>query len=554
MDTKEQRNTNEEIGVGRVVNFRPVFLCVLFLLLGIFVAYLQVVEKGNALLSIVLVLLLPLPFFFFVRKKQRFFVCVAVLYAAFLLGNGVFSSVVGRYQDAPTYNGEYYVVGIVTEKNPTSSGGELVLTDLTIDGEQVDGQMTINANKSIFTALDFCDEVKLLLDVSTYNRIEGNYGFRAEAIADGQIYRGSNVAWYEVQGRAFRPFSYLRGKLQDTLYASMGDEGAAVATAILFGNTSGIEEGLLENVRYGGIAHVFAVSGLHIGSAFAFCLFLFRRNRIPAPFRFIITASVLLLYGGICGYSASVVRAIITCLVGYGCTLLGVKYDPLESLSLAALIVFTLYPTLVFGVGAQLSFGACLGILLLAKPLRVYMEKCGKTIFSAVRKLCKKPIKSKSVDMFRRNSSPQPLWVEALEKGCSFLSVSFAAQIATIPILYNAFGYFSVASIFLNCLYVPLMSVSFSWLLLLTVISTLFPLAAGGFMYIPNLCINLFMLPFHMLELQVGIIEGSGLSTQAVLCYYGGWIFVSDKFHLKKWQKWGMVGVFFLSFIICLLL
>jgi competence protein ComEC len=298
---------------------------------------------------------------------------------------------------------------------------------------------------------------------------------------------------------------------------------------------------------------VFAVSGLHIGSAFAFCLFLLRRNRIPAPVRFIITASVLLLYGGICGYSASVVRAIITCLVGYGCTLLGVKYDPLESLSLAALIVFTLYPTLVFGVGAQLSFGACLGILLLSKPLRIGMEKCGKAVFQAIRKACKKPPKPQSVDMFRRNTPPKPLWVDALEKVCGFLSVSFAAQIATMPILYNAFGYFSVVSIFLNCLYVPLMSVSFSGLLLLTVLSALIPLAAGVLTYVPNLCINLFMLPFHILELQTGIVAGSGLSTQAVLCYYGGWTFVSDKFHLKKWQKWGTVGMFAVGFVICLI-
>ena len=554
MSTEALKNTNEETKVGRVVNLRPIFLCTLFLLFGIFVAYFQVVEEGEVFWWIVLVLVLPLPFFFFVKKQRRFFVCIVVLYAAFLLGNGLFSAAVGRYQDVPSYNGEYYVVGTVVEKNSTSSGGELLLTNLTIDGRQVRGQMTVDVHKTVFTALDFCDEVKLLLNVSTYNRLEGNYGFRAEAIADGRVYHGANILWHKVQGRSFHPFAYLRGKLQDTLYASMGEEGAAVATAILFGNTSGIEEGLLENVRYGGIAHVFAVSGLHIGSAFAFCLFLLRRNRIPALLRLLIVALVLLLYGGICGYSPSVIRATITCLIGYGCTLLGVKYDPLESLSLAALIVFTLYPTLIFGVGAQLSFGACLGILLLSKPLRIGMEKCGKTIFRVVRKLCKKSIKTQRVDMFRRNTPPKPLWVEAMEKVCAFLSVSFAAQIATMPILYNAFGYFSLASIFLNCLYVPLMSVSFSWLLLTAVLSALFPLIAAVLMYVPNLCINFFMLPFHILELQVGIIEGSGLSAQSVLCYYGCALFISDKFHLQKWQKWGTVGVFLLSFVICMLL
>ena len=511
--------------------------------------------KGeNALWLVLAALVIPFPFLFFVKKKRRFIACLAAVYCAFFLGNLSFSLSVGRHQDALNYSGQYYAVGSVIEKNPTPTGGEILLTDLTIDGVAVEGQMTVELHEKDFYALDFCDRVKLYLRVSTANRLTGNYGFRAEAIADGRIYYGSSVEWYTVEGEVFHPFAYLRGKLQGVLYASMGEEGGAVATAILFGNTSGIETGLLENVRYGGIAHVFAVSGLHIGSAFAFCLFLLRRNRIPALLRFLIVAGVLVLYGGICGYSASVVRAIITCLVGYGCTLLGVKYDPLESLSLAALIVFLLDPTLLFGVGAQLSFGACLGILLLSKPLRIGMEKFGKAIFQAIRKWCKKPLQAQSVDMFRGNTPPKPLWVDALKKVCTFLSVSFAAQVATAPILYATFGYFSFSSIFLNCLYVPIMSVGFSGLLLLTVLSTLFPLIAGVLMYVPNLFINLLMLPFHILELQTGIIEGSGLSAESLLCYYVCWIFLSDKFNLTKWQKWGIVGIFAISFILCLLL
>ena len=390
MDREEIENTKEETIVGRVVNFRPIFLCALFLFFGILVAYRQIVEEGEILWLTVLILLLPLPFYFFVKSKRRFLACLAAIYVSFFLGNASFSFAVGDYREAPVYNGEYYVVGTVVEKSETSVGGKILLTDLTIDGKRVRGQMAVELYAEDFTALDFCDRVKLLLLVSTYNSVEGNYGFRAEAIADGQIYRGGDVVWYQVQGRVFQPFAYLRGKLQGVLYASMGEEGSAVVDAILFGNTSGIEEGLLENVRYGGIAHVFAVSGLHIGSAFAFCLLLFRNNRIPAPFRFVFVAAILLLYGGICGYSASVMRAIITCLIAYGCTLLGIKYDSLESLSFAAFVVFLLYPTLLFGVGAQLSFCACLGILLLSKPLRIGMEEGGSVIIRLIQKIRKK--------------------------------------------------------------------------------------------------------------------------------------------------------------------
>ena len=552
---KNQGNTKDvenNFMAGRLVNFRPIFMSVLFLVFGILCAYFRIVEERTEWwLLAVLAATLPLPFFFFVKNKNRYFAALSALYFCFFLGSTSFALSVSRFEDVGRYDYECYVVGTVVEKNVEVGGGEIILADLTIDGNSEQGRLTVSVYDNDFTALEFCDIVRFRMRVSTSTKLTGKYGFRAEAIADGEIFYGSNVTWYEVQGRAFKVGAYLRGKLQNALYTAMGDEGAAVATAILLGNTSGIESGLLENVRYGGVAHIFAVSGLHVGAVFAFCLALFRGNRIPAPIRFVLVALILLLYGGVCGYSASIVRAIITCLVLYGCSLLGIKYDSLESLSAAAFIVFLAYPTLTFGVGAQLSFGACLGILLLSNPLQRGMGKGCKAVASFVRKRILKRPEPRAADMFRGNTSPKPLAAQAVEKVVAFLSVSLAAQLGTAPILYLSFGYFSVISIFLNCIYVPLITLCFSGLLLLAVLSAIFPIAAGVLLYVPNLLINVAVLPFHALAFSGGVINSVTLSGGALVCYYGGVLFLSDKFNLPKWQKGLTVSIFFAAFTVC---
>ena len=547
-------NQGNNVSAGRFVNFRPVFACAVFLIVGIMVGYLRVVEGKSGAGLLLFALACPLLFFFFAKSKTRWLICTLLAYLSLFLGSTAFALNVGNYHDAVEYNGQYSITGTIVEKNRSSGGGKLLLSNLRVDGEKTTGRLRVFVDEDDFASLRCCDKIEATMIVRTNTALTGFYGLRAEAIADKKLYVGSDVSSYQVVGRAFRPCVALRGVLQDRLHGSMGEEGASIAEAILLGNTSGIDEGLLENIRYGGVAHIFAVSGLHIGAVFAFSLFLFRRNRIPAPIRFVIIASILLVYGGICGFSASVVRAIVTCLILYTCALIGIKYDSIESLSLAAYIVFLLYPTLLFGVGAQLSFSACLGIALLANPLRLMMETivCGAS--NTVRYKLLKHEKPKPKNIFKKGSPFKPLSKQLQQSVLSFLSVSIAAQVGTFPVLYLSFGYFSLISLLLNCLFVPLISVCFSLLLLLAFASVMMPVLADVLLYAPNVVISAAMLPFHSWDFSSGILSSISFEIPALISYYLAVCFASDKINLPRWQRHLTVVLFSATFLFCVLL
>lgn len=549
MDTKERKNN---LTTGRMVNFRPVFSCVCFLMAGILLSYLRIVKEMSVTLWVVVGLLAPWLFIGSIKNKSRFLAYVLVFYFSFYLGGTSFSLTVGDYRDSASYSGEYCVVGTVVEKDISSGGGTVMFNHLEVDGKEEKGRLSVFLSEEDFVALQYCDKVSLRLELHTNASLTGFYGFRAEAIADRDLYTGSEVYSYEVVGRAFSPGVYLRGRIQSTLYSVMDEEAAAVVSAVLLGDTSGMDDGLLQNIRYGGVAHIFAVSGLHIGAVFAFCVLAFRRNRIPAPIRFVIIGGVLLLYGGVCGYSASVIRAIVTCLVLYGCTILGIKYDALESLSLAAYIVFSVFPTLLFGVGAQLSFCACLGILLLARPLQ---EGIGYVVFGVadfVKYRVLKWAKPMPVDMFREDTGPKSLARQAADKTIAFLSASLAAQVGTVPILYLAFGYLSTVSLLLNFLFVPIITIGFAPMLAVVLVSVLLPFVKGVLLYVLGVIVNLLILPFHAVDFSQGVLTSLSLGAAAMLCYYLSVLFVSDKINIPKWQKWGTVLLFVVSCIICI--
>lgn len=89
---------------------------------------------------------------------------------------------------------------------------------------------------------------------------------------------------------------------------------------------------VLENFRNGGVAHIFAVSGLHIGFLAGVVFFLLRSCRVRGVPKVLISAAVLVFYAGICGFSPSSLRAAVMASVLAAAKETGMKYDGLSSL------------------------------------------------------------------------------------------------------------------------------------------------------------------------------------------------------------------------------
>jgi competence protein ComEC len=309
---------------------------------------------------------------------------------------------------------------------------------------------------------------------------------------------------------------------------------------MLLGDTNGIEEGLYKNIRYGGVAHIFAVSGLHVGALFGFCLLIIGRiKNSPKFFRWILVAVVLFFYAGVCGYSESVVRAMVICLVFYAFRLFNLQSDFLEGLGVAAIIVLVRNPVALFDIGCQLSFGACMGIAFVSSP----MQRSINAWFDGKRK--------KAALLRGEEEVPPPGIATRFRRAfVSFFTVTLGAQIFTLPIMLSSFSYVSVWALALNCFFTPFISAIFSFLLLFVFLACCFPiLFSRVLLFIPNLLISFSMLLFEVTDfstLSISFVIPVSLN----LSYYTAVLLASDKFNLKKGYKWAMVSVCFLAFVV----
>lgn len=527
-------NAAENERRGKLFNFRPVLFTAAFFALGIVFSYARFFH-GASLWWLLLALPVLVPTLLFSARRGRALLRAAFLFLVFSVGCLAFSAELGDFRSADYYEGEYTVIGTVTEKSDYGNFSRVVFSSLRIDGKETKGKLVAYLGASLSEKVSLGDRALLTGEVETDTAVFGEYGFKSGEITQRIYYRAS-VSSLTVAGRTSDAFLLLRERMRRRIYAGMDEEPASVTYALLTGDTSGIEEGLLQSVRRGGVAHIFAVSGLHVGALYAFCLFLIKKAklyRLPKPVRFLLVSAILLFYGGVCGFSPSVVRASVMCLLFYASSLVGVKSDLLESVGAAALLLLLLRPAYLFDVGFGLSFAACLSIGALSPSLRRFFD-------AALQKL---RLKAPPVG----GEEPDGIFARMQKAVVSFLSVTISAQAGTLPVLLSSFGYISVWGLLLNCVFVPIVGAVFSLLLALVLFACLLPAAAAPvLLYVPSTLWSAALLVFHAADLSF-VLSGFRMGGATAL-YYAFFIACSDKLRLGPRKKFLLALLLFAAF------
>lgn len=227
------------------------------------------------------------------------------------------------------------------------------------------------------------------------------------------------------------------------------DEG--IFQAAILGDKDKMEQDIRDLYQKNGIAHLLAISGLHLSLIGAGLHRILRRCGLGYGLSGLLAAAVIVSYGILTGASGSALRAVIMLAVSFLAAFLGRTYDLLSALSLALLLLSGASPFSITQSGFQLSFGAVLGIGIL-----------GKALESSPKILKDSPMPC------GRNKKTERRWMQGLK-------ISAAVQLATAPVVLWHYFQIPVYGVVLNLFVVPLMGY--------VVISGLLGLLAGTFFY-----------------------------------------------------------------------
>ena len=466
------------------LNLRPFFVAAVGLIGGIFLCYRIMASAFRIADAIVFflffALLLP-PF-----AWRRALLVLAVFSLAAGLGAGLFSLACGAFS-AGAPGGGYTVTGTVERVAVSDGYAEVTLRGLTLDGEKADGKLTATLpGESVRPG----DVVTFFANVS---RNKGpTEGGNLSDLAANVRYAASPAA-YTVVGVSSDLFLCANAALYNVLYGTMERDAAGVAYALLTGNSSNMDGGLLRETRTGGIAHVFAVSGLHIGILYGAAVLLCK----PFLRRWSFLPALLLAgcYSALCAFTVSSVRAVVMCGVAGAARFAGRKYDLLSSLSFAAVLTLLAAPAQLFSVSFQLSYGAVAGLALFSGSFARGLRRLHF-----------------------------PVWL------AQALASSIAVQTFTLPLMLTAFGYLSVWGTFLNLFVIPALPVLFLPLIVCGFLSALLPAAAPVLLALPEGLLSALLFLFSAADFSA-VLAGFALGAGTVV-WFAAMLLLSEKVRL----------------------
>ena len=140
--------------------------------------------------------------------------------------------------------------------------------------------------------------------------------------------------------------------------------------AILLGDNTRIKKDLKDKIRYIGLSHIFAMSGLHIGLVIAIFYFIFKKTiKNKKLIEVLLLISITLYYISV-KESPSFTRAYIMAIVYLLGKLFYEKVDLGKTLFISAIVSSLINPTVIFSVSFQLSYGAMIAIIYIFPYIR----------------------------------------------------------------------------------------------------------------------------------------------------------------------------------------
>lgn len=206
------------------------------------------------------------------------------------------------------------------------------------------------------------------LSIPNARRNPGCFDYRLYLKAQG-IYTLLDTSKFRISADSVKlHVVHLSNVLKGRFYAFskpyLTDDDFGIIAGLLFGDKAYLDDDLYEQFQQNGIAHVLAVSGLHVGLLYSIIIKLLngKKNLLSSA----LTILFLYVYAALSSFSISVLRASIMIVLDILAFHLRRRYDMVCGASLTAIIFLLINPYQLFDSGFQLSFVAAytLGIML----------------------------------------------------------------------------------------------------------------------------------------------------------------------------------------------
>ena len=290
------------------------------------------------------------------------------------------------------------------------------------------------------------------------------------------------------------PFEHMRAGLSSAC-ASLFGEHAPLLNAMLWGVKGNISDSVYDAFRSCGIAHILALSGLHV-SFVAGALNRLTRRALPKVkfYTSIVVMSLCSLYAAAAGR----------------------RYDMPSGIAFSAIVILLADPAALYSIGFELSFGAVIMISLLMRPVTELLSFL-----------------------------PLPI--------AQMAALSVCGTLGTLPLSVYYFGTIPVLGLFANTLILPMVPFVFLSAMAVNLIGAAMPAAAKALSFIPMFLTGVMTEAANAISSVSFAVKQAAITPLVCLFVYLACFAVSDQPLVSPSKKYAACAASLFAAVLCML-
>ena len=322
-------------------------------------------------------------------KNYRFSKYHWVWIALWFVGTGIILGDLSLpYQkETDDFSGYSAAGGLVKEKTSKTSGDRLIVSVFSLINKNGNEEKCDNFKLLIYadaTDVEVDDEIVFPSDIERItdsdNHFENDF---SRMLAAKGIYYQTRVAEENIItiGHSYTLMGFS-GRLRDRLTEffekrNLDRDTRYFLITILLGDRSYLDEESRRLFANGGIAHLLALSGMHVGIIAGIILFLLFPVNFTGRYKLRLTLTAVLLWGYafVTGLSPSIVRACVMSTFAVIAIASERKGNALNALCLSGFVILLFDPMAIRDIGFQLSFLCVVSLILFMSPLNPISKK-----------------------------------------------------------------------------------------------------------------------------------------------------------------------------------
>ncbi len=187
-------------------------------------------------------------------------------------------------------------------------------------------------------------------------------------------YEGENIRILKKKSNLGTYIAKANKYMEKNIYDAMGDKYGSVMAAMVLGNKYSMDDYTKELYSRNGLAHILAVSGLHI-STVGLILYNILRKMMSVKISAFLSMLVMFLYGILTGGSVSCMRAVIMFIIMQGSLITGRKYNIYNSIIISAIVILFINPFYIRNSSFIMSYVAIISVSVIMPEINFILGK-----------------------------------------------------------------------------------------------------------------------------------------------------------------------------------